>query len=76
MKFELSEEQELLQETIRGFLDAECRYLVCATHGAIFRLCDGVCMAGPCQGDGLRAITCEVRDGAIWATSLPPSAAR
>lgn len=58
------------------FLDAERRFLVCATHGAVFRLRDGVCVAGPCQGDGLRAITCEVRDGAIWATSLPPLAAR
>jgi nitrite reductase/ring-hydroxylating ferredoxin subunit len=56
------------------FLDAERRHLVCATHGAIFRIHDGVCVAGPCQGDGLRVIDCEVRDGEVWTSSLPSSA--
>jgi nitrite reductase/ring-hydroxylating ferredoxin subunit len=35
------------------FLDREGRHIVCATHGALFRIDDGRCVAGPCQGDRL-----------------------
>jgi nitrite reductase/ring-hydroxylating ferredoxin subunit len=33
--------------------------LVCAAHGATFRLDNGVCVAGPCRGASLRQV--EVR---------------
>lgn len=29
-------------------------HLVCQTHGALFRVSDGVCVAGPCQGARLQ----------------------
>lgn len=51
------------------FLDRTRRYLVCATHGALFRLGDGVCVAGPCQGDQLERWPVTLRDGAIWDAS-------
>ena len=35
--------------------------LVCAAHGATFRLDDGICVAGPCRGSSLRAVA--VREG-------------
>jgi nitrite reductase/ring-hydroxylating ferredoxin subunit len=35
------------------FLDAEARHLVCATHGAAFRIADGLCIRGPCRGESL-----------------------
>jgi nitrite reductase/ring-hydroxylating ferredoxin subunit len=53
------------------FLDVDRQYLVCATHGALFRAHDGVCVAGPCHGDGLRPVAVELRDGVVYATSLP-----
>lgn len=34
--------------------------LVCAAHGATFRLDDGVCVAGPCRGSGLRGVAVRV----------------
>ena len=48
------------------FLDLEKRYIVCATHGATFRIDDGFCIAGPCMGDALEFVPLEVRDGAIY----------
>lgn len=30
--------------------------LVCAAHGACFRLADGECVSGPCRGESLRAV--------------------
>jgi nitrite reductase/ring-hydroxylating ferredoxin subunit len=57
------------------FLDRDKRHLVCSTHGAIFRVEDGVCLAGPCQGDQLEPWPVVVREGAVWDASatLPGS---
>lgn len=38
------------------FLTADGRFLLCATHGAIFRKEDGFCLAGPCSGQALRPV--------------------
>jgi len=48
------------------FLDEERRHIVCATHGAVFRLEDGTCIQGPCVGDALTRVVLEVRDGAVF----------
>jgi nitrite reductase/ring-hydroxylating ferredoxin subunit len=51
----------------RRFLDDDRRYLMCGTHGALYRLEDGYCFVGPCRGESLRAIAVEVdAAGAIW----------
>ena len=49
------------------FLDQERRYIVCATHGALFRIDDGRCLAGPCQGVRLEPFPFAVRDGVVYA---------
>ena len=51
------------------FLDAERLNLVCSTHGARFRLADGLCISGPCRGDGLAAVAIEVVDGEVRLVS-------
>ena len=33
--------------------------LVCAAHGAVFRLSDGECVGGPCRGEHLAPIAVE-----------------
>ena len=38
------------------FLVSKEGHLVCAAHGASFELEGGVCVAGPCRGDSLRAV--------------------
>jgi len=47
------------------FMSADGQRIVCATHGAEFRPEDGVCLRGPCRGDRLTAVACEVRDGVV-----------
>jgi nitrite reductase/ring-hydroxylating ferredoxin subunit len=47
------------------FLKSREGHLVCAVHGATFELSGGVCVAGPCRGDALRAVAVAVRDGDI-----------
>ncbi|GAB3787232.1 Rieske (2Fe-2S) protein [Dyella agri] len=40
--------------------------LICAVHGASFNRNDGVCVAGPCRGEHLRALAVELRGGEVW----------
>jgi nitrite reductase/ring-hydroxylating ferredoxin subunit len=53
------------------FLVSKTGLLVCAVHGASFETVGGVCEAGPCRGDALRAVPVEVRGGAIWLADPP-----
>lgn len=48
--------------------------LVCAAHGATFKLADGECVAGPCRGSSLRAVPVDTDDeGRIRFGSLRTS---
>ena len=38
----------------------------CRNHGALFEPRTGLCVAGPCRGDALRAVQVQVRDGEVW----------
>lgn len=42
--------------------------LVCHEHGARFDCDDGFCTRGPCRGQSLTPIDCEVRDGEVYLT--------
>ncbi|MGY0650710.1 Rieske (2Fe-2S) protein [Luteimonas sp. A537] len=53
------------------FLESKDGLLVCAVHGASFETVGGVCEAGPCRGESLRAVAVEVRDGAVWLAATP-----
>lgn len=62
-----------LEWTTDRFLSADRTRIVCATHGAVFRIEDGACLHGPCYGDGLTAVLIEIKDGAI---RVPAAAGR
>jgi nitrite reductase/ring-hydroxylating ferredoxin subunit len=47
------------------FMDPEREYLQCATHDARFRVEDGFCVAGPCAGERLSAISIAVQNGEV-----------
>ena len=47
------------------FLLSKDGLLVCAAHGASFELREGVCVAGPCRGESLRAVAVSVVDGQV-----------
>jgi len=38
------------------FLNLEQSHLLCATHGALFRIGDGHCVSGPCKGKSLTPV--------------------
>jgi nitrite reductase/ring-hydroxylating ferredoxin subunit len=40
--------------------------LICAVHGASFQRQAGVCVAGPCRGDSLRAVPLRIEGGEVW----------
>lgn len=42
------------------FIDKESGHILCATHGALFRLETGQCLVGPCIGDWLRALRVSI----------------
>lgn len=54
------------------FLDTEHRYIQCANHGALFRIEDGLCVYGPCQGQSLVLIKAQIIEGSVWVD--PPHA--
>lgn len=54
-----------LEITPDRFVDSERRMLICSTHGARFRIGDGYCFSGPCQGDSLTPVPVMVADGVI-----------
>ena len=53
------------------FLDRKREMIVCAAHGARFRIEDGECVSGPCIGDVLEAVEVRMVDGAVH---VPPDA--
>jgi nitrite reductase/ring-hydroxylating ferredoxin subunit len=48
------------------FLSADGQQIICATHGAMFRITDGECTQGPCRGDFLEAVAIQIKDGTIY----------
>ncbi|TCM67049.1 nitrite reductase/ring-hydroxylating ferredoxin subunit [Acinetobacter calcoaceticus] len=49
------------------FLDQDREYIECSTHGALFVVETGECIAGPCMGESLQAIKIKVHsDGGIY----------
>lgn len=40
-------------------------HILCSTHGALFRIEDGLCLGGPCVGRSLAPWPVAVEDGAI-----------
>ncbi len=47
------------------FLDPDGEWIQCASHGALFRIEDGLCLAGPCIGKHLHAVPFQVVDGIV-----------
>ncbi|MEA5446534.1 Rieske (2Fe-2S) protein [Gammaproteobacteria bacterium AB-CW1] len=50
------------------FLTKAGDQIMCGVHGAIFRIEDGHCLAGPCEGRNLTPLPCRVEDGAVYVS--------
>lgn len=55
------------------FLSADGSRIICATHGAEFRISDGECLRGPCRGSALEPVLIQVNDGTVF---VPEDAGR
>lgn len=49
------------------YLTREQDLILCSAHGALFRIEDGLCIAGPCAGDRLIPWPVMVEDGVVRA---------
>lgn len=47
------------------FLNQTGELLICSTHGARFRVNDGACIEGPCEGQSLTGVRIEISDGQV-----------
>lgn len=47
------------------FLDMDGALIQCSTHGALFEIESGHCLAGPCQGENLTPVAFEVQNDMI-----------
>ncbi|NQV54762.1 MAG: Rieske (2Fe-2S) protein [Rhodospirillales bacterium] len=48
------------------FLTMDGKHINCSTHGALFTIEDGMCIAGPCKGRPLRQIPSHVEGGEVF----------
>lgn len=48
------------------FLSPDESTIQCSTHGALFTLEEGHCIAGPCSGQSLTPLVLEQRNNEIW----------
>lgn len=55
------------------FLSIDKQYIQCAMHAALFRLADGLCVAGPCAGSSLAAIAVAVESGLVIVAPATPA---
>lgn len=51
-----------------SFLTNDGKSIICASHGAIYEISSGECIAGPCPGQKLTMVEVEVRDGDVVVT--------
>ncbi len=45
------------------FIAPDGEHFLCATHGALFGMADGACVAGPCIGAHLTAVPIRLEEG-------------
>jgi len=58
------------------FLDGDGALIQCTSHGALFEIDSGRCIAGPCHGDSLDPVAVHCDSGQYFVTAgqrLPPA---
>jgi nitrite reductase/ring-hydroxylating ferredoxin subunit len=54
------------------FLDLDGSLIQCSSHGALFQIDSGECIAGPCIGDHLKPVEVRVKGDKIYAVANQP----
>lgn len=58
------------------FLSADRATILCNSHGAVFAISHGACIAGPCYGQGLQALPVRIERDWIVIDGDPDELAR
>ena len=45
----------------------------CSKHGALFRMEDGFCVEGPCEGESLKKLRCKTLEGVVYLIEDSPA---
>jgi nitrite reductase/ring-hydroxylating ferredoxin subunit len=48
------------------FLNKDRTFIMCSTHGAIFRIDDGFCVSGPCAEQALTTVSVDIVEGSVF----------
>jgi nitrite reductase/ring-hydroxylating ferredoxin subunit len=51
------------------FLNPDKTHILCSSHGALFRIEDGLCVSGPCPDQSLTQVKVAVRDGGVYLSA-------
>ena len=54
------------------FLDLDGSLIQCSSHGALFQIDSGECIAGPCIGDHLKPVEVRVEGNKIYVVANQP----
>ena len=49
-----------------AFLSYDKDMILCSMHSALFNIDDGICVDGPCPGQGLEPVKIALKDGGIF----------
>jgi nitrite reductase/ring-hydroxylating ferredoxin subunit len=58
--------QVLLDQVPGKFFDRRHNYIICGMHAARFRVADGFCIGGPCEGESLKPVQIEIQEGTVY----------
>ena len=48
------------------FLNQDKTFIICSTHGALFRIDDGFCVSGPCAEQALTTVPFNIVEGSVF----------
>ena len=54
------------------FLSRDRKHIICSTHGALFKIENGLCVLGPCRSAYLKAVVVSVEDGSVLIEENQP----
>jgi nitrite reductase/ring-hydroxylating ferredoxin subunit len=58
--------QVLIDQIPNKFFNANKSYIQCSKHGALFKVDDGLCIEGPCEGERLKSLDISIENGIIY----------
>ena len=58
--------QVLIDQIPNKFFNSDMSFIQCSKHGALFKINNGLCVEGPCEGEMLKSLDVNIEDGIIY----------